>query len=56
MKQGTPVPPDLPEVAAALRPLLAFQGEMQRQGKEKLFFGVKDVFTTQLESWLNKTR
>jgi|GEM_PF-301886 ADP-heptose:LPS heptosyltransferase len=47
---------EIPEVAAALRPLLAFQGEMQRQGQEHLFFGVKNVFTAQLQSWLNQTR
>ncbi len=56
LRQEIPAPLEMPEVAAALRPLLAFQGEMQRQGKEELFFGVKTVFTAQLESWLNKTR
>ncbi len=56
LKQGAPVQPDLPEVAAALKPLLAFHGEMARQGQEELFSGVKSVFTSQLESWPNKTR
>jgi hypothetical protein len=46
----------MPETAAALKPLLAFQGEMAGQGREELFHGVKDVFTTQLQSWLNQTR
>jgi ADP-heptose:LPS heptosyltransferase len=47
---------DLPEVAAALKPLLAFQGEMAKQGKMALFFGVKEVFAAQLASCLNATR
>ena len=56
LHQGTQAPPDLPEVAAALKPLLAFQKEMQRQGQDALFIGAKTVFTAQLESWLNQTR
>jgi ADP-heptose:LPS heptosyltransferase len=48
--------PEMPEAAAALRPLLAFQAEMQRQGKEELFAGVKSVFTAQLASRLSDTR
>jgi ADP-heptose:LPS heptosyltransferase len=56
MKQRTQASTDLPEVDAALKPLLAFQREMARQGREELFHGVKAVFTTQLENWLNKTR
>ncbi|RJR45776.1 MAG: glycosyltransferase family 9 protein [Deltaproteobacteria bacterium] len=48
LHQGLPVPPELPEAAAALRPLLAFQAEMQRQGREELFAGVKAVFAAHL--------
>jgi ADP-heptose:LPS heptosyltransferase len=56
MKQGTPIPSDLPEVAAALKPLLAFQREMAKQGQEELFYGLKAVFINQLQSWLHQTR
>ncbi|MEW6660619.1 MAG: glycosyltransferase family 9 protein [Thermodesulfobacteriota bacterium] len=56
LRHGRPAPLEMPEVAAALKPLLAFQGEMQRQGREDLFFDAKVFFTSQLESWLNQTR
>ena len=56
LTQGKSVPPEMPEVAAALRPLLAFQGELQQQGHEELFDGVKAVFTAQLASWLQNVR
>ncbi|MHB8068405.1 MAG: glycosyltransferase family 9 protein [Desulfobaccales bacterium] len=56
LRRGVPAPLEMPEVAAALKPLLAFQGEMQRQLTENLFSGASIVFTAQLESWLNKTR
>jgi ADP-heptose:LPS heptosyltransferase len=48
LNQGRPVPPELPEAAAALRPLLAFQAEMERQGREDLFAGVKAIFAAHL--------
>lgn len=54
--QEMAVLPDMPEVAAALKPLLAFRGEMEKQGNMELFFGVKEVFTGQLASWLKATR
>jgi len=56
LNRGWQVPRNMPEVAAALRPLLAFQAEMQRQRKEALFAGVKSVFTAHLVSWLKATR
>jgi ADP-heptose:LPS heptosyltransferase len=56
LNRGLAPPQEMPEVTAALRPLLAFQAEMQRQGKEELFAGVKAVFAAQLESWLKATR
>jgi ADP-heptose:LPS heptosyltransferase len=56
LNRGMEAPTEIPEVIAALRPLIAFYGEMQRQGKEELFAGVKSVFTAQLESWLQETR
>jgi hypothetical protein len=56
LNQGRPVPPELPEAAAALRPLLAFQAEMQRQGREELFAGVKAVFAAELENRMSNTR
>jgi len=54
--QEMAVLPDMPEVAAALKPLLAFRGEMEKQGNLELFFSVKAVFIAQLESWLPQTR
>ncbi len=56
LEQGMQVSPEFPDAAAALRPLLAFREEMARQGRQELFFGVKAVFTAQLESWLAKAR
>ena len=56
LNRGWQVPRNMPEVAAALRPLLAFQAEMQRQRQEALFAGVKSVFTTHLVGWLKATR
>jgi hypothetical protein len=56
LNQDRPVPPELPEAAAALRPLLAFQAEMQRQGREELFAGVKAVFAAELENRMSNTR
>ncbi len=56
LNRGWQVPRKMPEVAAALRPLLAFHAEMQRQRKESLFAGVKSVFNAHLVSWLKTTR
>ncbi|RJR35884.1 MAG: glycosyltransferase family 9 protein [Deltaproteobacteria bacterium] len=56
LNRGAQVPPELPQVTEALRPLLAFQDEMQRQGQQELFFGVKEVFTAQLENCLSVSR
>lgn len=56
LRHGRPAPLEMPEVAAALKSLLAFQREMEKQGQEELFHGLKAVFTTQLESWLQETR
>ncbi|MFZ5452852.1 MAG: glycosyltransferase family 9 protein [Thermodesulfobacteriota bacterium] len=56
LSRGMPVPPEFPEVAAAMRPLLAFQAEMQRQDNQELFVGVKEAFIAQLENRLSPSR
>jgi len=56
LRRGMQVPPEFPEVAVALRPLMAFQAEMQRQDNQDLYTGVKEVFTAQLENGLSPSR
>ncbi|MDD2904636.1 MAG: glycosyltransferase family 9 protein [Syntrophales bacterium] len=56
LRRGMQVPPEFPEVAAALQPLIAFQAEMQRQDNQDLYIGVKEVFSAQLENGLSLSR
>ena len=56
LKQGSPLPLELPNATEALWPLMAFRTEMADRGNLALYYQAADVFAAQLESWLSKMR